>query len=110
MWLITPGPSVAAPHGALAGPLFAEEHFMRHTNSRLAMELWCHAIDTLLAKGASFADALDGANVILQAHKRENEAAHAEAADDRDRERNPQGSPSEAEGQLLGSMQRTRMG
>ncbi len=72
------------------------------------MELWCHAVDTLLAQGASFADALDGANVILQAHKRQNEAADAEGEGDREREQ--QGASPEGEGQLVGGLQRTRMG
>ncbi len=74
------------------------------------MELWCHAVDALLAQGASFADALDGANMILQAHKRQNEAADADAEGGRDHEREQQGASPEGEGQLLGSMQRTRMG
>ena len=107
---MSPLTPVSQPQLSVASALarsLLKVHFMRHTNSRLAMELWCHAVDTLLAKGASFADALDGANVILQAHKRENAAAHAEAEDERERE---QGSSSEAEGQLLGGMQRTRMG
>ena len=73
------------------------------------MELWRHAVDTLLAKGASFADALDGANVILQAHHRQNEAARAEAADESEREREHLVSSREPGAQLLGSMQRSRM-
>lgn len=44
------------------------------------MELWCHTVDALLAKGATFAEALDGANVILQAHRRQSELEHASHA------------------------------
>lgn len=62
--------------------------FMPHAKSRLAMELWCHAVDTLLAKGSSFADALDGANVILQAYKRQNDGDQAgeTGADEREQQ------------------------
>ena len=82
--------------------------FMPHAKSRLAMELWCHAVDTLLAKGSSFADALDGANVILQAYKRQNTADQADAAALDEREQ--QSSSRESVDQLLASLGRTRMG
>ena len=70
------------------------------------MELWCHAVDTLLAKGSSFADALDGANVILQAHKRQNTGDE----DDTGSYVSEQPTSSyEPEGQLMTSMRRTGM-
>ena len=72
------------------------------------MELWCHAVDTLLAKGSSFADALDGANVILQAYKRQHTGDQAD--DGGLDEREQQTSSSNREGQLRAVMQRTRMG
>ena len=68
------------------------------------MELWCHAADTLLAKGSSFADALDGANVILQAHKRQH-TGDQDATGSYESEQ--QTSSYESEGQLMTSMQRT---
>ena len=71
------------------------------------MELWCHAVDTLLAKGSSFADALDGANVILQAHKRQNTGDQDDAGS---YESEQQTSFYESEGQLLTRMRRTGMG
>jgi hypothetical protein len=80
---------------------------MPHTKSRLAMELWCHAVDTLLAKGSSFADALDGANVILQAHKRQNTGDPLDDAGSDEREQ--QASSYEPEGRLLAGMRRTSM-
>ncbi len=71
------------------------------------MELWCHAVDTLLAKGCSFAEALDGANVILQAHKRQNtgdqDDAGAYVSEQPTSSREP-------EDQLMVSMRRTGMG
>jgi hypothetical protein len=81
---------------------------MPNAKSRLAQELWCHAVDTLLAKGSSFADALDGANVILQAYKRQNTGDQAEDAASSEREQ--QASSREPDGQLLASMRRTGMG
>ena len=81
---------------------------MPHAKSRLAMELWCHAVDTLLAKGSSFADALDGANMILQAYKRQNSGDQVDEGEGAEREQ--QASSCEPDGQLLSSMRRTRMG
>lgn len=108
MWPLAPEPSAGAGEAHALARSLLKTFFMRHTKSRLAMELWCHAVDALLAQGASFADALDGANMILQAHKRQNEAADAKA--DGGREREQQGASPEAEGQLLSGMQRPRMG
>jgi hypothetical protein len=98
---VTAGATAGNPSHALASSLL-KQAFMPHTKSRLALELWCHAVDTLLAKGASFADALDGANVILQAHKRQNEAAQAEAAGENEREQRD--SSSNSGGPLLSGM------
>jgi hypothetical protein len=80
---------------------------MPHSNSRLAMELWCHAVDTLLAKGSSFADALDGANVILQAHKRQNAGDQDDAGSYVSKQ---QTSSCEPDDQLMEVMRRTGLG
>ena len=81
---------------------------MSHSKSRLAIELWCHAVDTLLAKGASFADALDGANMLLQAHKRQNSDDQADGAGHG--QRGQQTSSHEPARQLLAGIRRQGLG
>jgi hypothetical protein len=69
------------------------------------MELWCHTVDALLAKGATFADALDGANVILQAHRRQMDLEQAAAAGPIEGEH--KASPHESGTHLIASLIRT---
>jgi len=44
--------------------------------------LWKRTVETLIKQGASPAEAVDGANLVLQAYRRDRTAAEAPASDD----------------------------